>query len=326
MILAFGVGACVFHSPEMMTQLCACDFLRGATPGGCALFSIVTMTSFSPSASPMAQSNGTTADRAGMVPPPPSQASSWLGRAELKALRQIRRVGKTKQKPTVLFVHGGGFIEGFDDNHQRMVWALDKLIGVNVLTVEYPVGSTADVIRPVIDAALADAAAVHGPVVMVGDSAGANLAMAAALNRPDDVGALVLMCPWLDVSLACVDPAAQDLLLSVAVLQTAAVGFAGGRELTDPFVSPLFDERQLPPTLVVSGGQDVLAVDAWRLNARDEVQLVHVPSGFHDFPAAAVSPSGLRAWRAIRSFLRANLPSGSSLADPASASGLFPKD
>ncbi|WP_158256038.1 alpha/beta fold hydrolase [Corynebacterium sp. 13CS0277] len=250
--------------------------------------------------------------------------SGLQARVELAALRRVRRLRNTKTKPQVVFIHGGGFIEGFDDNHQRMVWALDKLVGTNVLCVEYPVGGTAEEIRPVVAAAVRQAAAVHGPVILVGDSAGANLAAAAAAQHPEAVRGVVLICPWLDLTLSEVPAGATDLLLDVKVLRRAASGFAGGRDLNDPDVSPLWDSRPLPPTLVISGGRDILAPDAARLATRPEVTHLHVGSGFHDFPAAAVSPSGLVAWRAVRDFVsHLGAPAADGAAGAPGAQGLF---
>jgi acetyl esterase/lipase len=110
----------------------------------------------------------------------------------------------------------------------------------------------------------------------MGDSAGGGLAasisMQAAnvgLSRP---AALVLLSPWLDVTMT--DPSQEgiekvDPLLSRWGPKAAGRWYAGSMSTADPRVSPLYGEiARLPPTLMFCGSHDILVADARRLVAR----------------------------------------------------------
>jgi len=115
-----------------------------------------------------------------------------------------------------------------------------------------------------------DALRSKGPVGVLGDSAGGNLALGVAQTRVGAAapGALVLASPWLDLTVdrsADVALAKQDPMLNPAWLAACAKDYAPD-QLDDPLVSPLLGSLgNLPPTLVLGGTDDVLAPDLDRL-------------------------------------------------------------
>lgn len=120
-----------------------------------------------------------------------------------------------------------------------------------------------------------------GNVSVLGDSAGGGLALAAlqelARRTSQQPSRLVLMAPWLDVSMS--DPRSaeiKDPLLDIPNLARPGGQWAGTAGTADPTASPLFGSLQgLPPTYVYSSSRDLLTVDTLRL--RDRVLAEAIP-------------------------------------------------
>lgn len=181
----------------------------------------------------------------------------------------------------VLWLHGGGYNIGSIGSHQPLASHLATALGAPVLVPAYRLAPE----HPY-PAALDDADAVwtwltdqgHDPSTMVigGDSAGGGLGLALATRLRDHAralpGALALLCPWVDLTASHPVPPARvaaDVVLSPAMLQGWAAGYAGDTPLDDPGVSPLFGDLQgLPPVIIEAGGRDTLLDDAIRLAER----------------------------------------------------------
>ncbi|MBQ4124406.1 MAG: alpha/beta hydrolase fold domain-containing protein, partial [Desulfovibrio sp.] len=136
--------------------------------------------------------------------------------------------------------------------------------------------------------------------VLCADSAGANLALALCLELKRQCraqpGFLALLSPW-----ACMEldspsrraNARRDCVLGEGSPLHALVGkpspYAGGLELSDPRLSPVYaDLSGLPPLLIQAGGHEAILDDALALAAkaaRDgvEVSLTVYPGMPHDF-------------------------------------------
>jgi acetyl esterase len=174
----------------------------------------------------------------------------------------------------VVHAHGGGFVMHDVDVHDAACRQLANRAGVAVLSVDYRrppehrFPAAPDDVCTVVDW-LRDAApglGLDGPTYAHGDSAGANLALVAALRRPGRFAALVLIYPFLD-------PAAGFESYAGTGAEGAGNGFdprdaawyweqyaAGPEDLSDPDLAPLLSDRldTLPPTLVVTAEHDPL--------------------------------------------------------------------
>lgn len=166
------------------------------------------------------------------------------------------------------------------------------------------------------------------PITLIADSAGAGLALGLALGLARSVGAdperspsgMVLISPWLDLSLAAPEVASdatRDPVLDLPGLRWAAGQFAGDRALDDPVVSPLHaDLSALPPALVLTGGRDMLRADALRLKAKAQgsaqaVTLIDAPNMLHNWPLLPI-PEAAAAFRQIVQFVERTTEAGSS--------------
>ena len=214
--------------------------------------------------------------------------------------------------PRAVFLHGGAYIGEIGPYHWAFVAHLVRRARVAVAVPVQPlaprwtaattVPAVADLVAEVLDGA--------GPagVTLVGDSAGAGLALAAARHLRDAGGPrprrLVLVAPWVDVTMTHPDqPALEpgDLMLNRGYLAEAGRLYAGDLDVRDPQVSPLQgDLRGLPPLTVLVGADDLLLPDARRLHdaaraAGVDVDLVVAPGMQHDYPLFPLLPEAKAA-------------------------------
>ena len=214
----------------------------------------------------------------------------------------------------ILYFHGGAYNAGMITPHW---WVIRSLIAATGATVHVPSyllapEHTADEAYPSLDAVTDDVLLAAGSrrVVFAGDSAGGGIALAEAQRCRDRAGRnadhLVLFSPWVDVTME--NPAARevqkrDVSLNCDLLAAAGRWWAGGRDPSDPLISPANgDLADLPPMTVVQGGRDVLAPDVINLvgkvrDAGGSVHLEEAAEGFHVYVAGWWTPEARRALR-----------------------------
>lgn len=221
----------------------------------------------------------------------------------------------------VFFLHGGAYVNGFHPFHWELIADLVESTGLRVCAPDYPLAPAAtvdDVLAWAVDR-YREVAEEDGPLVVMGDSAGGGLAMAVTmqardlgLRMPDR---LVLLCPWLDVSMSGADAAVLDGIdpfLSREGLLACARAYAGDRDLVDPALSPLFgDLSGLPPTDLYAATLDQLWSDSRRLrwNAATEypdwdLRYVEGPGMVHDWIVLSPLPEARQARRDVAERLR----------------------
>jgi len=202
---------------------------------------------------------------------------------------------------TILYLHGGGYVNEITRWHWRLVNELTLEVPARCVVPIYPLapkGTASEVVRGAAGLA-SELLAERGadPVLVVGDSAGGGLALAASLTLRDEglrqPSRLVLISPWLDATLSDerqVAIAAKDKMLRRPGLREAARLYAGPLGLDDPLVSPINgDLRGLPSLTVFTGTHDILDCDSQRLarTAREvgvSVDLHEVKGAPHAFP------------------------------------------
>ena len=217
-------------------------------------------------------------------------------------------------RPTVVHFHGGGYCIGSARTIRGWAAHLSAQAGCRVVLPEYRLAPEHPYPAGLQDAR-AVVAALEGPVVLSGDSAGGGLALALILSMRDEGKALpagcILLSPWLDLSRdRRADPGLvrQDVLLTPDWLNACAHAYAAPEAWTDPSVSPLLAAHSgLPPLLIQAASDDLLAPDAGLLAASASAAGVEVtyskwPRMWHDFVlqpgllAAADSALAQAAW------------------------------
>lgn len=221
----------------------------------------------------------------------------------------------------VLYVHGGGYINELVRPHWSLIRTLVTQAQARVVVPAYILAprGTADRTVPVAADLLSGliASGGAGGTVLLGDSAGAGLALAAAQRVRDHNGAqpsrIVLISPWLDVSMSHPDQAAieaDDPMLARSGLREAGRLYAGNLAADDPRVSPLHGSfAGLAPLTVFTGTRDVLTTDSRELLNRAraagaEVEFIEEPGLPHGYPLLPL-PEGRAARDRIVELVRA---------------------
>ncbi len=204
--------------------------------------------------------------------------------------------------PGVVWVHGGAFSVNSPRVYTTFAAHLARQLGETVILPSYRLAPE----HP-FPAALEDSLAAYraiagrsGPLVLGGDSAGANLALNIAVALRDageapPVG-LLLMSPWVDLTLSGESVRAndgKDAILRAGDVAKKADAYAAGADVADPRLSPLnADLSALPPALIQSGALELFVSEGTELAARMEaagtpVELDVTDRMWHDFQAHA---------------------------------------
>jgi acetyl esterase len=213
----------------------------------------------------------------------------------------VPETGAPAQLGGLVFLHGGGFVFGDLDTHDGQSRRLANRTGTAVLTVDYrrPPEHRFPAAPDDVDTAvhwLAAHAAGLGidlaRLAVIGDSAGGNLALVAALRNPSLFAAAVLVYPFLDPEAAAPSYTSESLpSLTAEECEWYWRQYAARPEdLHDPDLAPLRSDRlgTLPPTLVQVAEHDVLAgedVELARLirEAGGQVTTTLYPGMVHGF-------------------------------------------
>lgn len=225
---------------------------------------------------------------------------------------------------TVVHLHGGGFVFNDVEVHDASVRRLANRVGRAVVSVDYrlapehPFPAAPDDVDTVLSW-IEGEGAVHGlegPLFGHGDSAGANLALVAALRHPGLFDALALIYPFLDPTAAFDSHATEQEGFDPQEVAWYWAQYTGGdTSLHDhPDVAPLRSERlgTLPPTLVTTAEHDPLCGEGEhlaRLIAQAGVEVVASRSlgQLHGFwRHADVFPAAEPLMGQVVSFLRAH--------------------
>jgi acetyl esterase/lipase len=231
-----------------------------------------------------------------------------------------------EEDSAVLYIHGGAWFLGSTNTHRRLAGALAKVSGVRVLSINYRLAPE----HP-FPAALEDCQAAYewllaqgiapGKIIVAGDSAGGNLALALLVSLRDQGKAL----PAGAVGISPV----TDLTGSGASYQTRrkldpyfnqmgnnslSRDYLGTADAHHPYLSPLFaDLSGLPPLLIQVGDHEILLDDSILFGEKARAAGVQVEvevwqGMFHVFQLYAdILPEARQALVHVAQFVRARL-------------------
>lgn len=181
----------------------------------------------------------------------------------------------------VLYLHGGAWVLGWYHNHRGLAAHIGLASRSRVVAVDYRVAPE----HP-FPASLDDCLAVYrrlikngiepNQIVIAGDSAGANLALAVLFTLRDADEALpaaaVCISPMTDLAFTGRSyHTRKDALLNAEFARSMSRLYVGNHDARSPLISPHYgDMTGLPPLLIHSGENEILLSDAERLadNAR----------------------------------------------------------
>lgn len=183
------------------------------------------------------------------------------------------------KKYVILYCHGGGYSTGSSLYGRTLTTRLASSTSMDVLSFDYRLAPENPYPAAIEDAMKAwNHLMMFGygarDVILAGDSAGGNLALALThqLKREGRLlpRGIVLLSPWTDMTSSGKSHETKegvDPVLSAAYLQEAIENYLGKEYdtelLTDPSVSPLFGEFEgFPPTYIQVGDQEILQSDS----------------------------------------------------------------
>ena len=253
-----------------------------------------------------------------LVPEPPGATVEPVEVAGLNAA-WVSVPGATPCR-TLLYCHGGGYQIGSIRSHLDLILRIAEAADARVLAFEYRLAP-----EHRFPCAPTDAWAAYRwleerqgpPDAVIGDSAGAALAVSAAVQARDAgvrlPGCLVLLSPWLDLAMRGESYAAKadlDPFSKPAQLRAMARTYLGrdGDPLA-PLASPVeADLRGLPRTLLHAGDCDITLDDATLFAARARAQGCAVefavfPGMFHHFQMFGELPESAASVAQVASFI-----------------------
>lgn len=206
---------------------------------------------------------------------------------------------------TVIYCHGGGFCVGSADSRRKLGGHLALHFRARVVVMDYRLAPE----HP-FPAAIEDSVAVYRAlraeqpkgrrIVMAGDSAGGNLAIATTLKLRDlgerSPDGIIAFSPWLDMENSgetIETNSATDYLVNRGTVENMASIYLAGVSPVDPLANPLkADLAGLPPVYVNAGSVEALLSDTTRFaeaarKAKVAVTVSIVEGMQHVFPCLA---------------------------------------
>lgn len=201
-----------------------------------------------------------------------TKLSSDVSESEVDGNKVYRLTGKTPSDMTVLYLHGGAYINDATLYHWKFCDKLAKKTNADVVFPIYPLtpnhtwDETFDMLTELYDEILAEN---KGQVVIMGDSAGGGLAVAfceylheLGIRQPDK---MILFSPWMDISMSNPEIANYediDPMLSAYGLVEMGKYWAGDLDLKDYHVSPIYgDITALKNVYLFVGTREILYPD-----------------------------------------------------------------
>lgn len=183
-----------------------------------------------------------------------------------------------EDSPVYLSIHGGALIMGGGD----LTRVMTEISALNAPIVHWAPDYRMPPAHPY-PAALDDVVAVYkalldvrdpSRIVVGGGSAGGNLAAALLLRAKAEglpmPAALILLTPEVDLTESGDSFATlADVSVGLQSLRETNLLYAGGHDLADPYLSPLFgDVTGFPSTLLISGTRDLFLSNTVRMHRR----------------------------------------------------------
>ena len=211
----------------------------------------------------------------------------------------------------VIYLHGGIYVNEIRLPHIIFCDKLAKKVNACVFDPIYPLApnhsyeETYEIVEKLYDYFLT----LKKPVIIIGDSAGGGLSAAfsehlAVKNKPQPEN-LILISPWVDVSMSGDYDVEFDPMLGVDGLRKMGETWAGDLDPKDYKVSPLFGQvSKLPKTTLFVGTHEIFYPDVVKFhdklkNNGVETELIVGEEMTHVYPVYPLVPESKEAFRKI---------------------------
>jgi acetyl esterase/lipase len=213
----------------------------------------------------------------------------------------------------VLYLHGGAYLLTIRKYHWQFAEDLMLRTNATIVVPDYPLapGSNCKAAMAFLAQVYQDLLAKHAPenIAFSGDSSGGGLALGFAMTLKQEhkpqPGQIILLYPWLDVSMSNEDIAEadnKDKILGIEPLQIAGKAFAGELDWKDYRVSPIYgDLSGLGKISVFIGTHDLFIADCRKLKrlaeeSNNPINYFEYPKMFHGW----VVPKGMKEAKVAR--------------------------
>ena len=205
-----------------------------------------------------------------------------------------------KSEKVLLFLHGGAYVFNLTSFHWKLIEELMIKSGITIVVPDYPLAPASNYndvftfLSAVYNGLTSNTPAKK--IILMGDSAGGGLALAFAQNlrdkNMDQVSDIVLLSPWLDVSMTnaeILEVDKKDHLLGIKGLQMAGKAYASGTDIKNFLVSPLYGNfERLGEISLFIGTHDILYPDCKKLKEmfaqqNRPLRYYEYPGMFHDW-------------------------------------------
>ncbi|OCF40224.1 esterase [Kwoniella heveanensis CBS 569] len=254
----------------------------------------------------------------------PSEPKKRTDSGSVSSSVRRRRPGER----VIYYIHGGAYYVGNAATHRLVTIGVSKATHARVFAITYRLAPEHAFPIPLHDVLQGYFRLLSPPlsippenIIIAGDSAGGGLGLALCMYLRDEgykiPAGLVLMSPWVDLTMSCGSwddcadsdvvprPESDDHLNPVGCY----LGPEGiSKYLTHPYASPLFgDLSNLPPMLIQSGDSEVLRDEITLLAHKATLSgaqvthelyedMVHVFQMFSFLPAATAAINNIGKW------------------------------
>lgn len=224
---------------------------------------------------------------------------------------QVFTFGKENAENTILFIHGGAYINEINYQHLLYCFLLSRKLNAYVFAPVYPLAPKHEAMETFdMMAGLYKDIIPKNNLILMGDSAGGGFIHSfcqylktISLPQPRQV---ITFSPWVDISMSGAPyDNEDDPILGEIGLREIGKSWAGNLDTKDYRVSPLFgDNAGLPKTLIFAGTNEIFYKDILKYveNLKKDgvdVRFVKGNGLFHIYPMFPM-PEARKAFKEIK--------------------------
>ena len=182
---------------------------------------------------------------------------------------------KNETKKHVIYIHGGAYVNNITQHHWNLITTLVRKTNANFVVPDYPLAAedsaSVEVSFKLLEKIYKDLLKKVSAedIILMGDSAGGGFSLALAQqfneNNIEQPSQIILISPWLDVSMTNLDikpVEKKDVILDVQALEVSGKLWAGIKDIKDPLVSPIYGALEnLGKISLFIGTHDILIAD-----------------------------------------------------------------
>lgn len=178
----------------------------------------------------------------------------------------------------VIFLHSGGFVVEKNEYHEQFGKAIGERLGYDYLVPDYPINQSYEETLAYMEPIYAETMKKYDDVLLIGCSAGANLAVSSMICYGKEYGmpkGLILMSPWLDTSMeneeiTCVSDFDHEFFSSLVEWGEQYNKGDTNTVLASPVKAEIEQLKHFPNTVLVVGDEDILRFDAQKFQSKLE--------------------------------------------------------